>query len=109
MTTRRVLRGPPPTPIKRLGGLDYELQQVQNASERATRKARADKHVRAVRVRAVATAAGDYTYSHRLGYKPEHFSPVDVRGGMFYVVKHANSRTFTINVSGGGTIDFQVW
>lgn len=109
MTSRRVLKGPPPTPVKRLGGLPYELQQVQNTMERSTRKARADKHSRGNKVRIVSTTAGDYIFSHRLGYRPEHFDTTDVRGGHFWVVKHVNSRTFTLNISGPGTSELWVY
>ena len=109
MSTRRELKGPPPTPMRTLRGLDYELERVQSAVERSTRKARSDQHARGADVRIVSTATGNRTVAHKLGRKPRHFDVVRIAGAVAYTIGPANSRTFTVGLSGAGTIDFWVW
>lgn len=92
-------------------GVPYELQLVQRAAERATRKARADQHAKnkRVKVNGAPEGGGEVTVSHGLGFKPNSFVPVKAKGAVTHTVVSSNSRTTTLALSGPGTIEFEMY
>ncbi len=106
---RRTQRTGPSTPQRIIHGVPYELQVVQRATERATRKSRSDQHAKHKRIKVVSTAPGEVTVSHGLGFKPNSFVPVRMRGAVAHTVVSANSRTATFSMGGAGTLEFEVY
>jgi hypothetical protein len=105
------LRPPPPQLFKKLGGLPYELDQLQRNIDKATRAARSNAENRAVTVESVTVpASGSFRVNHKLGRKPRNCQPVRIRSGApAFTEGNHTTRHLNLVSTAAGTIDLKVW
>ena len=111
--SKRQLRPPTQAPVRKLGGVGYELSRVQQNVEDATQKARALPHTKGRRItipkQPSATYPLDISVSHGLGRKPiaaqveSRSDPCDE----FFDFAGSNSRVLKVNVS--ALSELKVW
>lgn len=106
--SKRVLKPPPRVPLQKIQGVGYELTHIQNATAKATEKARNYQPTKGRRLTVtVANAPKDVPIFHGLGRKPQGYT-IEKRSAPCddYFVR-SNSRYMIINVSADA--ELTVW
>ncbi len=105
--SKRNLQPPNVVPLKKLEGVGYELRQIQQNVERATRNARGSPQAKGRRVTFTADAAGDVTVAHGLGRKPRGFNVESHTADETVFEVSKDSRNLVLTASGAAT--WTIW
>lgn len=110
MTTRRALRPPAGVPFRHIEGLSDDVSRLQRAIEDSTRKGRQDPQKNGVTVRVRPKAAGELTFSHKLGRKPNGVRIESQRGtAVTFTEVLRTTRLLRLNFSGKGDLELFVY
>ncbi len=110
MATRRALKSATAIPFRRVEGLPEDVQRFQRATEEATERSRRDPRAKSVQVRVKPGAAGEMSFSHKLGRKPQAYNAVSQRGtAITWTEVSVTSRLIRLNFSAAGDVTFEVY
>lgn len=106
--SKRLLKPPPPIPVRTIVAKDEETQRIQQNLVDATAKMRGLQAAKGRTVTIEPTAAGDFTFSHGLGRKPSGYKVVRQNAAADTYLVSMTSRLMTINVSAAAKLTIEV-
>lgn len=107
--SKRLLKPPPPVPVRTIVAKDEETQRIQQNLVDATAKTRALPAVKGRVVTIEPTAAGDFTFSHGLGRKPSGYKAVRQNAAADHYLVSMTSRLMTLNISAPVKLAIEVY
>lgn len=105
------LKAPPAQLFKKLGGLPFELDQMQRNVDKATRPARSNPENDARTIEGVTCpGSGTFRVAHGLGRRPRSYTVTRrLSGDARFTESSRTSRFLVFDATQSGVFDLKVW